>query len=216
MEEDLETAELKEKIDERIEQAEERASPRWVKYLSLSTAIVAVFAAVASLQSGSYSNEAILSKSDAMLNQARASDAWTFYQAKSVKAAIAGNQAMLVSDARPQIARDLEDQVKRYRDETDKIHEQAKALEDKVAENDRESRELMHKHHKFAITVTMLQIAIALSAIAALTRRRSLWFLGIAVSVAGLASLTPAAVAPGCATGWPARPATLHPARLTA
>jgi uncharacterized membrane protein YidH (DUF202 family) len=188
MEEDLETAELKEKIDERIEAAEERATPGWVKYLSLSTAMVAVFAAVASLQSGSYSNEAILEKSDAMLNQARASDAWAYYQAKSVKAAIAGNQQMLVADTRPEAARQLEAQVKRYRDETEKIQEQAKAFEDKVAENDRESRELMHKHHKFAITVTMLQIAIALSAIAALTRRRPLWFLGLAVSVAGLAN----------------------------
>jgi hypothetical protein len=43
----------------------------------------------------------------------------------------------------------------------------------------------MERHHRFAFSVTLLQIAIALSAIAALTRRQPLWYLGLAVSVAG-------------------------------
>jgi hypothetical protein len=34
--------------------------------------------------------------------------------------------------------------------------------------------------------VTLLQIAIALSAIAALTRRKVIWFLGLAVSAGGI------------------------------
>ena len=93
-EEDIETAELKERIEEGIERAIEgrrvgRAPVRWTMYLSLSTAIVAVFAAVASLESGSNSNEAILEKNDAILNQAKASDIWAYFQAKGIKAAFA-------------------------------------------------------------------------------------------------------------------------------
>ncbi len=44
-EEDLETAELKERIEEGVEKALERGegSPKWTLYLSLSTAIIAVF-----------------------------------------------------------------------------------------------------------------------------------------------------------------------------
>jgi len=44
----------------------------------------------------------------------------------------------------------------------------------------------MEHHHRFAIAVTLLQIAIALSAIAALIRKKPLWFLGMGVSLAGL------------------------------
>src|SRR5215475_13251667 len=106
-EDELETPELKEQIDQRIEESieehEKAASPKWLKYLSLSTAIIAVFAAVASLESGSNSNEAILEKSEAMLKQAQASDQWAFYQAKTVKAAIANGQAVII-EGKPEVA----------------------------------------------------------------------------------------------------------------
>jgi len=185
MEEDLETAELKEKIDERIEEMEEKQSPKWVRYLSLSTAIVAVFAAVASLQSGAYSNEAILEKSEAMLNQSKASDQWAFFQAKGVKASIAAGEAKIL-DGKPEIVADLEAKAKKYEGEQEAIKKDAEGLEEKVTENNEASEHLMHKHHKFAYTVTFLQIAIALSAIAALTRKQWMWFLGLAVSAGGI------------------------------
>jgi hypothetical protein len=174
-EEDLETAELKEKIDEDVERAveERERAPSWTRYLSLSTAIIAVFAAVASLESGSNSNEAILAKSEAMLDQSRASDQWAFFQSKSVKA--------MLAEAHP-------DQAAAFKREGDAIQAEAKRLEQAVADDNEESARLMERHHKFAVSVTLLQIAIALSAIAALTRRRSLWYVGLAVSAAGLAT----------------------------
>src|SRR5215468_12118119 len=107
MEEDLETAELKERIDQRIEEAEERATPKWVKALSLSTAIIAVFAAVSSLQSGANSNEAILEKSEAMLNQSRASDQWAYFQAKGLKATLSEGEAAIITEGKPELAAKL-------------------------------------------------------------------------------------------------------------
>src|SRR3954468_6191226 len=80
--EDLETAELKERIEEGVERALESeggAGPRWTLYLSLSTAIIAVFAAIASLESGANSNDAILEKNDAILSQSKASDQWAYF-----------------------------------------------------------------------------------------------------------------------------------------
>jgi len=185
MEEDLETAELKERIDQRIEEAEERATPTWVKALSLSTAIIAVFAAVASLQSGSNSNEAILEKSEAMLAQSKASDQWAYYQAKSVKAAIATGQATII-DGKPDVQAKLQAEAKRYRDEADDIKRDAEKHEERVAEADRQSAHFMHVHETFARSVTLLQIAIALSAIAALVRFKVMWYVGLATSGAGL------------------------------
>lgn len=182
-EEDLETHELKENIDESVEKAER--APRWIRYLSLSTAIIAVFAAVASLESGANSNEAILEKSEAMLNQSRASDQWAYFQAKGMKSALAASQAEMVAD-RVQLADKLRGDADRYKREADAIQDRAKELEKKVEENNQASEDLMAHHHRFAIAVTLLQIAIALSAIAALTRRQPLWFLGLGVSAAGI------------------------------
>jgi len=195
MEEDLETAELKEQIDQRVEDHEHHAHhphpagpmamPGWLRYLSLSTAMIAVFAAVASLESGSSSNEAILEKSEAMLNQARASDEWAYFQAKGIKATLSEDFADSLADGAQKTK--LTGEGKRYRGETAESKARATKLEDEVKESNRRCDALMAHHHRFAIAVTLLQIAIALSAIAALTRRKPLWFLGMAVSAVGLA-----------------------------
>jgi len=201
-EEDLETSELKEQIDQRLEEHEHEhghghghgtghgaakpPGPPWLRFLPLSTAMIAVFAAVASLLSGSSSNEAILEKSDAMLNQSRASDQWAYYQAKSVKQKLSADEAEIVKDTRPELNARFAADARRYDVEAKQIEESARKFEERVKESNARSEQLMERHHRFAIAVTLLQIAIALSAIAALTRRRSLWFLGMAVSVGGL------------------------------
>ena len=79
-EDDFETTELKERLEETTENALEAAEhpSRWVVYLSFTTAIVAVFAAIAALESGSYANEALLQKNEAVLAQAKASDQWAY------------------------------------------------------------------------------------------------------------------------------------------
>ncbi|HEX4422917.1 MAG TPA: DUF4337 domain-containing protein [Kofleriaceae bacterium] len=202
-EEDLETAELKEQIDQRLEDHEHEHAhahghsppghakpapgPSWLRYLSLSTAMIAVIAAVASLESGSKSNEAILEKSEAMLNQSRASDQWAYFQAKGLKATLSEGESAIVADTKPEVSAKLAADAKRYRGETEEIQAAARELEAKVHENNEQSEQMMEHHHRFAIAVTLLQIAIALSAIAALTRRKSLWFLGMAVSAGGFA-----------------------------
>ena len=199
MEEELETAELKEKIDEHVEHHEHAQghgdhgaggkAVKWTTYLSVSTALIAVLAACASLLSGSNSNEAILNKSEAMLAQSQASDKWAYYQAKSVKQAIAQRQGELILALKgdPEYAAKLATAAKGYAEEEEGIKKSAEKLEEEVKVANETTEALMERHHRFAITVTLLQIAIALSAIAALTRRRPLWFLGMAVSAAGLA-----------------------------
>src|SRR5215471_14734214 len=91
----FETMELKEKLEEATENAIEAAEhrSRWVIYLSFTTALIAVFAAIAALESGSYADEALLQKNEAVLAQSKASDQWAYYQAKSVKSTIYTTQA---------------------------------------------------------------------------------------------------------------------------
>jgi hypothetical protein len=193
-EDDLETAELKEQIDQRLEDHAHHGhgghvaqTASWLRYLSLSTAMIAVFAAVASLESGANSNEAILEKSEAMLSQSQASDQWAYYQAKGLKATLSEGEAAIIGDGKPELVAKLTGDARRYHGEAEEIQKHARELEAKVVESNARCDELMHHHHRFAIAVTLLQIAIALSAIGALTRRKPLWFLSMAVSVGGLA-----------------------------
>src|SRR4051794_21440312 len=108
-EEDLETAELKERIEQGVERVLEEGggAPRWTLYLSLSTAIIAVFAAIASLESGANSNEAILEKTEAVLNQSKESDQWSYYQAKGVKASVVTAEADLAANSNPELTSKL-------------------------------------------------------------------------------------------------------------
>jgi hypothetical protein len=197
-EENLETGELKESLDQGVERAEhaggrrphgdgpEGAGARWTSYLSLQTAVIAVFAAVASLESGGYSNDAILAKNEAILFESQASDQWAYFQAKGVKESLAANQALSVSATNPALATKFDAAAARYKAEQGEIQTAARALEAKVEASNQRAEQLLEHHHRFAIAVTLFQIAIALSAIAALTKRKALWMVGLAASLFGL------------------------------
>jgi hypothetical protein len=198
-EESLETGELKESLDQGVERAERKGArraggeeregngPPWTTYLSLQTAIIAVFAAVASLESGGNSNDAILAKNEAILYQSQASDQWAYYQAKGLKESLAANQAVGAAVTNPSLAAKFEAQAARYKAEQGEIQTAARALEAKVEASNQRAERLLERHHRFAISVTLFQIAIALSAIAALTKRRALWTVGLTASVLGVA-----------------------------
>jgi hypothetical protein len=195
-EESLETSELKENLDQGVERAQsarergetgEGRGPRWTSYLSLQTAVIAVFAAVASLESGGNSNDAILAKNEAILYQSQASDQWAYYQAKGVKESLAAYQGVILGATNATLAAKFNADAAGYKAEQGAIQSAARELEAKVKESNERAETLLEHHHRFAIAVTLFQSAIALSAIAALTKRKALWTVGLAASVAGLA-----------------------------
>jgi Domain of unknown function (DUF4337) len=185
-EEGIETQELQDKLEEARENAEEQRAP-WLTWLSLSTAVLAVLAAVASLESGDHANEAIVLKTDATLTQSAADDAWSFYQAKSMEEDM--YRALLPLAPRPEVAAEW---TKEAMDESVKKAEQkaeAQRLAGEVKAADGESRHHLELHHRFAKSVTIFQVAIALAAIAALARKRWLWWISLAVGALGAAFL---------------------------
>src|SRR6516165_6793213 len=103
-EDEFETGEFKEKLEQTTEGAGEESErrARWIVYLSFSTALIAVLAAIAALESGAYSNEALLQKNEALLAQTKASSQWAYDQAKSVKGTIYGSQAAAAQGTNPE------------------------------------------------------------------------------------------------------------------
>jgi hypothetical protein len=184
---ELETGDLKESLESILEQHDEEMAPQWLRPLSFTTALIAVFAAVASLLSGAYSNDAILEKNDAILAQSKASDQWAYYQAKGIKSSLAASQSEVLAATNPTLSAKLKADSERYKVEQEEIQKQAHELEATEKEHNEKSDHLLERHHQFAFAVTLFQIAIAMGAIAALARRQLLWWVGLAASVVALA-----------------------------
>ena len=86
------TEHLHEAIHEKAEEARGKHEKAWGMYVAISTAIMAVFAAISGLMAGDHSNEALIM-------QIKSSDQWAFYQAKSIKAEIKAAQPGGAADA---------------------------------------------------------------------------------------------------------------------
>ncbi len=151
------------------------AERSWIARVALSSALIAVAAAIAALLAGHHANEA-------MLEQMQATDQWSFFQAKSIKSAVIESKldllAALGKEERP------EERAKLAGYEADR-----KKIEETGHELEQSSGRHMHQHNILARSVTTFQIAIALAAIAVLVRRRQLWWLSMALGLVGGAFL---------------------------
>jgi hypothetical protein len=189
-EEAIETQELKDKLEEAGEAGEERSEgragpPPWTMWLSLSTAVIAVLAAIASLEAGANANDAIVRKDDAILHQAKADDAWAHYQAAGIKSVVYATQAD--GATRPDLAAKWHGEADRERSSQKALKDEAEGEEARVEEMDEKAAHKLHVHHQFAKSVTVFQVSIALAAIAALTRRKPMWWVSLAAGGAGAA-----------------------------
>ena len=160
-----------EHLHEEIHHHAEHGGPQWISWVALSTAILAVLAAIAGLLSGMHANEA-------MMSQIQASDQWGYYQAKSIKAAVLEAKTTLAEAA---TEKDKE-KAAQYQEEQAEIKAEAEHKETEAKSN-------FHKHEVFARSVTMFQIAIAIAAISALTKKRRFWFVSLVFGLAGVAFL---------------------------
>jgi len=178
---EVDTDKLREAIAEEIE----KESASLLRLIALTTAFFAALAAIGSLLAGGAINEALALKSEAAQKQAQASDQWAYYQAKGIEATILSSQKeALIADGKS-APPDLDAKSQRYADQEKTISAQAHELEKARDEKDDEANGLIHRHHFYAYAVAMLQVAIALGAVAALTRKRLAWWGSSALGLLG-------------------------------
>jgi len=174
------------KLHEAIHEEVEHEGGWMLKAIALTTALFAAFAAVAALQAGGTVNEALLLKTEATRLQAEASDQWAAYQAKGIKSAIqqASESVWIAAGKTPPPSFAIERQ--RYMREQHDLSEVAHAKEHDRDSKELEAGQLLHRHHRFANSVALFQVAIALGAVAALTRMRLVWYGSIALGITGI------------------------------
>jgi hypothetical protein len=169
---EVETDKLREAIDEEIEK-EKKEDGNLLRTIALTTAVLAALAAIASLEAGATVNEALLLQTKATQLQAQASDQWAYYQAKGLKATVTELAKNSTTD--PAQLEVLSKNQEKYAEDQRKSKEAADKLEEELKEKTEESTKLMRQHHYFAQSVALLQVSIALGAVAALTRRKAVW-----------------------------------------
>ena len=175
-----------EKLHEAIQEEMEKEGSGFLKRIALTTAVLAAFAAVAALNAGGTVNEALLLKTESTRLQAQASDQWSYYQAKGLKAAVQEATAASWEAAGKPIPDRLREQAKRYAEEQAEIKQAAGEKEKERDEKSAEADHLLHKHHRFANAVALFQVSIALGALAALTRNRAVWWGSMLVGLSGI------------------------------
>ena len=164
-----------EQVQEHLEHHAHHEKDNFVSSVALSTAIIAAFAAIASLLAGDHANEA-------MVCQIESSDQWAFFQAKGIKAAVLSTKiALLESQGKKADLKD-EEKIAEYGKEQEEIKKEA-------AEKHHEAEVHLTRHKLLAGGVTLLQIAIAVGAISALTKRKAFWGVSLCFGLVGVAFL---------------------------
>ena len=169
--------------DHELEHAAEHDPKGMAGQLAVITAILATVGALFSYMGGATQANAGLHKNDAAIKKTEASNQWNYYQAKSSKQ----NLSELALELAPEPRKGFyTDEIKRYKTEKAEIKLAAEKLEAESKAWDDKSAEQMHQHHRWAQATTALQIAIAMAAIALLTKKRWLEKLVFGVSGVGI------------------------------
>jgi hypothetical protein len=179
---EIETEQLHETIHEELE----HEGGKFLRRIALTTAIFAALAAVAALRAGATVNEALVLKTEATRLQAEASDQWAYYQAKGIKAAVAEAARTSWLGIGKEPPAEYAEKQKRYGEEQAEIQKKARELEKERDAKSTEADQLLHRHHGFADAVAVFQVAIALGAVAALTKSRPVWLGSLLLGAGGI------------------------------
>jgi hypothetical protein len=163
------------------------ASDAWTKWVALSTTLLAVCAAFATLKGGSFSTKT-------QLATVTASNQWAYFQSKSLKETARDTESTIIKvieaaaptpEAKAIARKAIEKadaEVERYQKEKAKIKAKAEYY-------DLEAAYCQARGGNFGLAIMFLQIAIMLSAIAALMKKKSFWIVGLCAGAIGVGYL---------------------------
>jgi uncharacterized protein DUF4337 len=170
-----------ENIQEAHEHAEHVQHDRSLQLPTFTMAVLAVLVAVVSLL-GHRSN------TEEILLQSRAADTWAEFQAKSIRQSGYKQLASVIdafelrgSQKAEQTKAQFEQESERYDKEKEVLQEQARKLEEEVQVEQR-------RGDRFDLGEALLEIALVITSITLLTKRRVFWQFGLFLGVVGIAS----------------------------
>ena len=166
--------------------AEEKKEP-WLNYLALTTVLLAVCATLSTFKGGGYSTRSVLA-------QSQASDQWAYYQSKSIKGYIYEIQMEKLDlelrekkqNLSPAMIAEYEKTIEAYSKKIAKYNTEKDEIEKGATEKE-SIRDTAQNHSRmFGMAVIFLQIAILLSSIAALLKKKAMWVFGLLCGAVGV------------------------------
>ena len=155
----------------------------FISRVAITVAALAVLAAAAGSLETVEGGLAITASSEAVLAQDKATDTWNEYEADSLKRHMYGIAAESGGPHEAEFRKTAKEQ-------NEKQGPLRKKATDEEVDRDRllrESAEHEKRHHWLTGSATLIEIGIALSTVAIITRRRTFWFGALGLGLAGLA-----------------------------
>jgi hypothetical protein len=155
----------------------------WLGFVATTTILFAVCATLSTFKGGQHSTRAVLA-------QSKATNQWAYYQAKDLKSYMheLSKDALDLSvleakggrlEATRKKSEAYAAKIAKYEAQKEEIKRQAEAYDASIAEAQAHSG-------AFGMAIIFLQIAILLSSVSALMKRKALWYGGMAVGTVGL------------------------------
>jgi Flp pilus assembly protein TadB len=165
----------------------EEQKEKWLNWLALTTVILAVSATLSAFKVAGYSTRSVL-------NEVKASNQWNYYQAKRIRGYMFEVQKenletdlKLKGGTLPASAeQELEKRIAMYAEKMKKWDEDRAQIGKDAKEFEKERDRSIRHGQSFGLAVVFLQMAILLSSIAALMKKKAVWAVGLAVGVVGL------------------------------
>jgi hypothetical protein len=161
------------------------------KLVPVATAVIAVFAALATLFSNHSSVLGLQARTQAGISFAKASDQYNYYESKRIKSEVneALMQAGLVKE--PAAVSALQRRIKKENTDAANILKKAQAQETESESELAQAERKMASYEFHEIAATLFEVSIVLVSITALmTRSRALLYIAGVFTIAGLAFFT--------------------------
>jgi Domain of unknown function (DUF4337) len=147
--------------------------------ISVTMAILAVCVAVVSLLGHR-------SHTEELLLQNRATDQWAYYQAKNIRRHNYEMGVDLLSMVEFKDKAQADKVREKYQKEAERYTKEQSEIEDQAKDLEKESALAQRKSNRFDLGEVFLEIALVISSLSLLSRKRFYWFLGIVSGFAGL------------------------------
>ena len=162
----------------------EQKQDNWMTWLALSTAIMAVLAAITTLYMGKFSSRAIL-------HQGQETNQWSYYQAKSIKSYLYEIQIEFMEMERLEgenkagkvNSRQFEKALTRYKDAVKRYDKEKAEIKAKAEQLSKQKVIAQERGGNFGYSLIFIQIGLMLSSMGALTKKKVLWYLGLLTNV---------------------------------
>lgn len=151
--------------------AQNKEHARWYDYVAITTAIIAVLAAIASFRSSTDVSLMLLEKNNANLYQNQANKQWNTYLAQEITSYQQNSSA-----ANVKIQMQAQQALQRKTDE----------LENKVTEASNKAQTYFEKNSNLSTAGTFLEVAIALSAMSVLIKKKYFWVFSLLIAGVGV------------------------------